>query len=94
MAIDSTRTDYCPLGHRCENCGATSPSLRVATRAVLGATLCLTLCENCAMNGRLPSVMLATAERLVEQHRAHLERVPWILPGGCGGPGSCSIVMI
>jgi hypothetical protein len=23
-----------------------------------------------------------------------LERVPWILPGGCGRPSSCSIVMI
>ena len=75
MPTDPSRTDYCPLGHRCENCGATSPSLRVATRTVLGATLCLTLCEHCATNGRLPSVMLATAERLVEQHRAHLARI-------------------
>jgi hypothetical protein len=72
MLTDSSRTDFCPLGHRCESCGAESPGLRVVTHGVLNATLCLTLCPRCAGSGRPPQIMLSTAERLVAAHVAHL----------------------
>lgn len=72
---DSLRTDLCPLGHRCESCGAESPRLAVVTRTVLSDVLCLTLCAACARSGRPPQIMLSTAERLVAAHHRHVSRL-------------------
>jgi hypothetical protein len=72
MADDPNDTRHCPLGGRCESCGAYGPALRVAARMVLGATLCLTLCARCADDGRLPNIQLSTAVKFVAQHDAHL----------------------
>ena len=72
---EPTSTERCPLGHRCESCGAVGPDLRVQTVDALGATLCLTLCPGCAGSRRPPSIMLSTAQRLVEQHQQHLAEV-------------------
>jgi hypothetical protein len=72
MVDNSCQTDHCPRGHRCESCGIESPGLRVVTHSVLGAILCLTLCPRCASSGRLPQIMLSTAERLVAAHAEHL----------------------
>jgi hypothetical protein len=73
---DPNNTDRCPLGFRCESCGLTGPGLEVRTVDVLGATFCLTLCPGCRDNGRPPSIMLSTAQKLVEQHRQHLAGPP------------------
>jgi hypothetical protein len=40
--------------------------------AVLGATMCLTLCPRCRQSGRPPQIQLSTAQKLVEQHSQHL----------------------
>ncbi len=84
---DRNDTTTCPLGHRCEACGAESPRLAVVTRAVFGATLCLTMCSRCAAPGTLPPIMLSTAERLVQQHREHGRPVQLrrVLPRDIGG---------
>jgi hypothetical protein len=65
-------TRFCPLGHRCESCGAESPGLAVVTCAVLSEVICLTMCPACAASGRPPAIMLSTAERLAAAHRRHL----------------------
>jgi hypothetical protein len=70
---DPTDTARCPRGHRCESCGTAGRGLVVVSRQVLAETLCLTLCLSCAASGRPPAIMLSTAERLVEQHRRHLQ---------------------
>ena len=75
LAVEASRTDCCPLGHRCEFCGMESRRLRVVTRDVLKATLCLTMCPKCAASGQPPQIMLSTAQRLVAAHAAHLRRV-------------------
>jgi len=67
-------TDRCPLGHRCESCGAAAPGLAVVVVTVLGAAFCLTLCGGCAGSDRPPQIMLSTAQRLVEQHARHVSR--------------------
>ena len=74
-AGEVSRTDCCPLGHRCESCGTESRDLRVVTRDVLNATLCLTLCPRCAAGGQPPQIMLSTAQRLATAHAAHLRRL-------------------
>jgi hypothetical protein len=65
-------TDRCPVGFRCESCGTAGSRLAVAAIDILGATLCLTLCSACRTSGRPPQILLTTAEKLVEQHRQHL----------------------
>jgi hypothetical protein len=65
-------TRYCPLGHRCESCGADGSGLKVSVFAVLRSAFCLMLCSTCAESGRPPQIMLSTAERLAEQHARHL----------------------
>jgi hypothetical protein len=72
MPLDARSTENCPLGHRCESCGAMGPNLGVTTHAVLNAMMCVTLCEGCRESGRPPSITLSTAQRLAEQHRGHL----------------------
>ena len=49
--------------------------LRVVTREVLNATLCLTMCPRCAASGQPPQIMLSTAQRLVAAHTVHLRRL-------------------
>jgi hypothetical protein len=63
----------CPLGHRCESCGAKRADLRVC-RAALGrlGVACLTLCPRCAGSGVVPPVSTGTAVRLTALHRGHL----------------------
>ena len=72
MPTDPSCTDCCPLGRRCESCGAESPRLRVVIHRVLSTTLCLTMCSRCANSGQQPQIMLSTAERLAAAHVAHL----------------------
>jgi len=63
----------CPLGHRCESCGAERDDLAVSTAATLLGVLCLTLCPRCnkGMVGD-PPITTDTAGRLVRQHCHHL----------------------
>jgi len=71
--INLDATDHCPLGVRCESCGAERKDLAVTTAALgpLGVA-CLTLCPPCAGSDVAPPVTVGTAVRLVCQHAAHL----------------------
>jgi hypothetical protein len=75
--IDLDDTSRCPLGVRCEACGAEAERLAVCT-AELGrlGVACLTMCPRCAAGGTgavvAASVSVSTAVRLVLQHCAHL----------------------
>jgi hypothetical protein len=72
-AVNLDDTSRCPLGRRCEACGAKRDDLDVATVAldVLGVA-CLTLCPRCAESGVVPPVSVGTAVRLVAEHCGHL----------------------
>ena len=65
-------TSRCPLGHRCESCGAERDDLAVSTAATLLGVLCLTLCPRCLAFGEMPRLTAGTAVRLVVQHCTHL----------------------
>lgn len=65
-------TGGCPLGHRCESCGAERDDLAVGTAETALGVLCLTLCPRCAESAMAPPVAVATAARLVGQHCMHL----------------------
>jgi hypothetical protein len=69
---DEGVTERCGLGVRCESCGNANGDLRIKIYNILGASMCLTVCESCAMSGRAPQIMLSTAEKLVAQHSQHL----------------------
>ncbi|MDN5918675.1 MAG: hypothetical protein L0I76_26860 [Pseudonocardia sp.] len=71
--LDLDDVSRCPLGHRCESCGAERDDL-VVTTALLGplGVACLTLCPRCAESDTAPPVSLPTASRLVMQHAGHL----------------------
>ena len=71
--VDLDDTTGCPLGVRCEACGAETEGLAVVT-AELGAlgVACLTMCARCASSGVAPPVAVTTAARLVAQHAGHL----------------------
>jgi hypothetical protein len=69
---DPKITEWCPCSARCESCGVAGPRLSVKVYDVLSETMCLTVCEGCRGSDRPPSVMLSTAQRLIEQHRQHL----------------------
>ena len=71
----SDGTARCPLGFRCESCGAPGPALAVSVLPVLGERLCLTLCRGCRSSGLLPSILVSTAVRLVAQHADHVRPV-------------------
>jgi hypothetical protein len=66
-------TSRCPLGHRCESCGAEGRGLRVKAAPTALGVLCLTLCPRCASSPVPPPITVDTAGRLANQHRAHLE---------------------
>lgn len=76
----------CPRGVRCESCGAERADLIVVEVATAAGVLCVTVCPVCAAGlaggGRLP-VTVATAGRLVEQHREHLVAAGFLCPR-CG----------
>jgi hypothetical protein len=61
----------CPLGVRCESCGAEQSGLSVKTMTAAAGVLCLTLCPACARSTVLPPITVGTAARLVDQHRRH-----------------------
>ena len=69
---DMTVTERCPCGFPCESCAVACDDLEVVAMAVLGATMCLTLCPRCRQSGRPPQIQLSTAQKLVEQHSQHL----------------------
>jgi hypothetical protein len=69
---DPKITEWCPCSARCESCGVAGPGLSVKVYDVLSETMCLTVCAGCRDSGRLPQIMLTTAQKLVEQHRQHL----------------------
>jgi hypothetical protein len=73
MNIDLDDTSRCPLGHRCESCGAERDDLAVCTAVMdrLGVA-CLTLCPRCAGSEVVPPVSVGTAVRLTMQHCLHL----------------------
>jgi hypothetical protein len=73
---DEGVTDRCGLGLRCESCGNANGGLAVKIYAVLGATMCLTVCEACRRSNNAPQIMLSTAEKLVAQHGQHLAGFP------------------
>ena len=63
----------CPLGHRCESCGAEAADLAVCpVRMNRLGVACLTLCSRCAASGVVPPVTVGTAVRLVVAHCTHL----------------------
>lgn len=70
--INLDDTTNCPLGHRCESCGAAGDRLTVQTATTAVGVLCLTLCPRCAASDVAPPVPVATAVRLVMQHCQHL----------------------
>ena len=72
VMTDPRATERCNLGFRCESCGMAGPGLSVKVYDVLSETMCLTVCQGCRESNRPPSLMLSTAQRLVEQHRQHL----------------------
>lgn len=69
---DLDDTSRCPLGVRCESCGAERDDLAVATAATALGVLCLTLCPRCAATDVAPPITVNTAARLVAQHAGHL----------------------
>ena len=71
-SIDLDDTSRCPLGHRCESCGAEGDDLAVSTATTPLGVLCLTLCPPCAAFGEMPRVAVGTATRLVLHHCTHL----------------------
>ena len=72
-AVNLDDTSRCPLGVRCEACGAERDDLDVCTVALgrIGVA-CLTLCPRCAGSGVVPPVSVGTAVRLTSQHCGHL----------------------
>jgi hypothetical protein len=66
----------CPLGIRCESCGCAGPELRVSVMDVLGHELCLTMCGDCRASGTLPTILVATAYKLISQHAEHVAPAP------------------
>jgi hypothetical protein len=65
-------TSRCPLGHRCESCGAERDDLTVSAATTPLGVLCLTLCPQCDAFDEMPRVAVGTAARLVMQHCMHL----------------------
>lgn len=71
--VDLGDTSRCPLGVRCESCGAETPDLDVLVVPLhLSGVACMTLCRRCAGARVSPPVTVATADRLVGQHCGHL----------------------
>jgi hypothetical protein len=70
--VDAQDASACPCGFRCESCGSAGPGLAVKVYNVLSESMCLTVCEGCRESGRMPNIMMTTAQKLVEQHRQHL----------------------
>jgi hypothetical protein len=70
--IDLDDVMRCPLGVRCEACGAERDDLSVCTAWTPLGVLCLTMCPRCASASMAPPVAVGTAVRLVGQHCAHL----------------------
>lgn len=65
------RPPRCPLGRRCESCGAEHRDLAVEVLTTGAGEWCLTLCPRCAGADVDPPVTVGTAARLVDQHRRH-----------------------
>lgn len=63
----------CPLGHRCESCGAATSGLGIYLRALTTDTgeLCMTLCLACSRSTTPPPIRPDTAARFAEQHAHH-----------------------
>lgn len=69
--------DRCPRGGRCESCGSGS-GVTVVAVPLLGEVGCLTLCGVCRASvagGQLPAITLATAAKIVAEHREHVAPV-------------------
>lgn len=71
--VDPDDTSRCPLGVRCESCGAEGRDLAVVAVTIdpLGVA-CLTMCPPCAASTVAPPITIATAVRLAAQHAQHL----------------------
>ena len=71
-AVNVDDTSRCPVGHRCECCGAAGMKLIVTTATTPLGVLCLTTCPRCSRSTSALPVTVSTAARLVGQHCAHL----------------------
>lgn len=62
-------TSRCPLGVRCECCGADGSDLSLVTSDLGSVGVAyLTMCSSCAASAVSPPVAVGTAVRLVLQH--------------------------
>lgn len=73
VCVNLDDVSRCPLGLRCESCGAESGDVTVAT-ADLGrlGVACFSLCARCRRSTVPPRIAVGTAMRLVGQHCVHL----------------------
>jgi hypothetical protein len=72
--VDLDDVSHCPLGVRCESCGAEAPDLAVAISESPVGAFCVSACACCAAaigRGTPVPVALATAVRLAAQHAEH-----------------------
>lgn len=60
----------CPIASSCEVCGSTTDLDVYEADTQLGV-LCATVCDDCADDGQLPSLAIATAMRCVYDHCDH-----------------------
>lgn len=67
-AVDLDDTTNCPLGHRCESCGAAGNGVTVQTATTPLGVLCLTMCPRCSRSTVAPPLAVGTVVRLVMQH--------------------------
>lgn len=81
MSTDLFDTSNCPLGVRCEVCGAEAGvrgKLSTITVDTAIGVICLTVDETCRggleTDGASLTLMPSTIERLVKQHQQHLGR--------------------
>jgi hypothetical protein len=72
LSTDVHDTSDCPLGHRCESCGAERTDLALTTASTPLGVLCVTLCPTCLASGIAPPIAIGTAVRLVGAHCEHL----------------------
>jgi hypothetical protein len=69
--IDLNDTCGCPVAPSCLTCGS-DDDLAVAVGQNPVGVFCCTLCDDCALNGRLPVLSVPAAVKLSIEHCAHL----------------------
>lgn len=69
--MDLHNASGCPIGARCEVCGAAG-ALSVKTAALLHWVICLTTCVRCGRAKTIPTLAGASLRRFVLDHCGHL----------------------